>query len=133
MPEEIRSAREIAVQRFIALNPKEVMKATKLYLQHSAYDDIRSTVGSSSQEQRPSEPEETDPIYRVVVAPVIANWETPRSRAPRSRAAEPRTEEALHSRAGEGVIERNVRRRVAGGMQSTSSERTHSGPPTTPR
>src|SRR5450759_3208977 len=104
MPEEISSAREIAVQRFLALNPEEVMRATELHLQHSAYDDIRSTVGSTSQEQRPSEPEETDPIYRVVATPVTANWETPRSRAPRPRAAEPTTEEALHSRAREGVI-----------------------------
>jgi hypothetical protein len=32
----------------------------------------------------------------------------------------------------EGVIERSVRRRVATGLQSTFSERTHSGPPPTP-
>ena len=34
--------------------------------------------------------------------------------------------------AGEGVIERSVRIRVASGLQSTSLECTHSGPPTTP-
>jgi hypothetical protein len=34
--------------------------------------------------------------------------------------------------AAEGVIERSVRRRVAIGLQSTSSERTHSGPPPMP-
>ena len=48
MPKEVRSAREIAVQRFIPLNPEQVMRATQCYLQHSAYDDIRSTIGSSS-------------------------------------------------------------------------------------
>ena len=45
---------------------------------------------------------------------------------------EPRTEEAFQSTAGEEVIEWNVRRRVARGLHSTSSECTHSGPPTTP-
>jgi hypothetical protein len=38
----------------------------------------------------------------------------------------------LQSTAAEGVIERSVRRRVATGLQSTSSERTHSGPSPTP-
>ena len=39
-------------------------------------------------------------------------------------------EEALQSTTCEGVIEWSVRRRVAGGLQSTSSEHTHFGPPT---
>jgi hypothetical protein len=38
----------------------------------------------------------------------------------------------LQSTAAEGVIEQSVRRRIAVGLQSTSSERKHSGPPTTP-
>jgi hypothetical protein len=38
----------------------------------------------------------------------------------------------LQSTAVEGIIERSVRRRVATGLQSTSSERTHSGPSPTP-
>jgi hypothetical protein len=87
---------------------------------------------TTSEKQRPSELEETDPIYRVVVAPVVANWETSRSRAPRPRPTEATTEGALQSTAAEGVIERSVRRRVATGLQSTSSGCTHSGPPPTP-
>jgi hypothetical protein len=63
---------------------------------------------------------------------VVANWETPRSRAPLSRLAEATTKGALQSTAAEGVIERSVRRRVAAGLQSMSSERTHSGPSPTP-
>ena len=63
---------------------------------------------------------------------MIANWETPQSRAPRPRPKEPTTEEVLQSIAREGVIEQSVRRRVAGGLQSTSSECTHYGPPTMP-
>src|SRR5450759_3879123 len=100
MPEEVRSAREIAVQRFSALSPEEVRRATMLHLQHNAYDDLRSRDASTSLEQRPSEPEETDPIYRVVAAPVVANWETPRSRASQPRLVEPRTEEAFQSTTG---------------------------------
>ena len=38
MPQEVRSAREIAVQRFGALSPEEVRRATMLHLQHNAYD-----------------------------------------------------------------------------------------------
>jgi hypothetical protein len=103
-----------------------------LHLEHSAYDDLRSRDATTSEEQQPLEPEETDPIYRVVAAPVVANWETPRSRAPRPRRTEATTEGALQSTATEGVIERSVRRRVATGLQSTSPERTHSGPSPTP-
>jgi hypothetical protein len=63
---------------------------------------------------------------------VVANWETPRSRAPCPRPTEVTTEGALQSTVVEGVIERSLRRRVATGLQSTSSERTHSGPSPTP-
>jgi hypothetical protein len=116
MPLEIRSIREIAMEKFNGLSPEEVRRATMLYLEHSAYDDLRSKDATTSEEQRPSEPEETDPIYRVVAAPVVANWETPRSRALCPRPTKATTEGALQSTAVEGVIERNVRRRVATGL-----------------
>jgi hypothetical protein len=70
IPLEVRSAREIAVEKFSGLNPEEVRRATMLHLEHSAYDDLRSRDATTSEEQRPSEPKETDPIYRVVAAPV---------------------------------------------------------------
>jgi hypothetical protein len=113
---DVRSAREIAVEKFSGVSPEEVKRATMLYLEHSAYDDLRSRDATTSEEQRPSKPEETDPIYRVVAAPVVANWETPRSRAPRPQPTEATTEGALQSTAAEGVIERSVRRRVATGL-----------------
>jgi hypothetical protein len=128
MPLEVRLAREIAVEKFSGLSPEEVRRATMLHLEHSAYDDLRSRDATTSEEQRPSEP---DPIYKVVAALVVANWETPRSRAPRPRPIEATTEGALQSTAAEGVIKRSVRRRVATGLRSTSSEHTHSGPPPT--
>jgi hypothetical protein len=71
MPLDVRSRREIAVEKFSGLNPEEVRRATMLHLEHSAYDYLQSRDGTTSEEQRPLEPEETDPIYRVV-----ANWET---------------------------------------------------------
>ena len=107
-------------------------RATLVHLEHSAYDDLQSRDASTSQDQQPLEPEETNSIYKVVAAPVIVNYETPRSRAPRTRPEEPTTEEALQSTAREGVIEWSMRRRVAGGLQSTSLERTHYGLPTMP-
>jgi hypothetical protein len=73
MPLEVRSAREIVVEKFSGLGPKEVRRATMLHLEHSAYDDLRSRDATTSEERQPSEPEETDPIYRVVAAPVVAN------------------------------------------------------------
>jgi hypothetical protein len=113
MPLEVRSTREIAVEKFSGLSPEEVTRATMLHLEHNAYDDLRSRDAITSEEQRPLEPEETDPIYRVVAAPMVANWETPRSRAPRPRPTEATTEGVLQSTAVKGVIERSVRRRVA--------------------
>jgi hypothetical protein len=74
MPLEVRSAREIPVEKFSGLSPEEVRRATILHLEHSAYDNLRSRDATTSEEQRPSEP---DPIYRVVAAHVVANWETP--------------------------------------------------------
>jgi hypothetical protein len=44
-----------------------------LHLEHSAYNDLRSRDATTSEEQRPSEPEETNPINGVVAAPVVAN------------------------------------------------------------
>jgi hypothetical protein len=114
------------VEKFSGLSPEEVRRATMLHLEHSAYDDLWNRDATTS------EPEETDPIYRVVVALVVANWETPQSRVPHPRPAEATTEGALQSTAVEGVIEQSVRRRVATRLQSTSSERTHFGPPPTP-
>jgi hypothetical protein len=116
MPLEVRSAREIAVEKFSALSLEEVRRATMLHLEYSAYEDLRSRDATTSEEQQPSEPEETDPIYRVVVAPVVANWETPRSMAPCPRPVEATMEGALQSTAAEGVIERSVRRRIAAGL-----------------
>jgi hypothetical protein len=116
MPLEVRSTREIAVEKFSGLSPEEVRRTTMLHLEHSAYDDLRSRDATTSEEQRPLELEETDPIYRVVAALVVANKETPRSRAPRLRPIEATTEGALQSTATEGVIERSVRRRVATGL-----------------
>jgi hypothetical protein len=97
MPMEVRSARDIAVEKFSGLSPEEVRRATMLHLEHSAYDDLRSRDATTSEKQRPSEPEETDPIYRVVAALVVANWETPRSRVPHPRLTEATTEGALQT------------------------------------
>jgi hypothetical protein len=42
MPLEVRSAREIAVEKFSGLSSEEVRTATMLHLEHNAYDDLRS-------------------------------------------------------------------------------------------
>jgi hypothetical protein len=120
------------VEKFSGLSPEEVRRATMLHLEHSAYDDLQSRDAAMPEEQRPLEPEETYPIYRVVAAPVVVNWETPRSRVPCPRPTEATTKGALQSMVAEGIIEWSVRRRVATGLQSTSSELTHSRPLPTP-
>jgi hypothetical protein len=73
MPLEVRLAREITVEKFSGLTPEEVRRATMLHLEHRAYNDLRSRDATTSEEQRPSKLEETDPIYRVVAALVVAN------------------------------------------------------------
>jgi hypothetical protein len=55
MPLEVRSAREIAVEKFNGLNPEEVRRATMLHLEHSAYDDLQSRDATTSEEQQPIE------------------------------------------------------------------------------
>jgi hypothetical protein len=47
MPLEVRSAREIVVEKFSALSAEEVRRATMLHLEHSAYDDLRSREGGA--------------------------------------------------------------------------------------
>jgi hypothetical protein len=73
MPLEVRSAREIAVEKFSGLSPEEVRRATMLHLEHNAYDNLQSRDATTLEEQQPSEPEEIYPIYMVVAAPVVAN------------------------------------------------------------
>jgi hypothetical protein len=47
MPLEVRSAREIAVEKFSALSPEEVRRATMLHLEHIVYDDLQSREGGA--------------------------------------------------------------------------------------
>jgi hypothetical protein len=51
MPLEVRSVREIAVEKFSGLSLEEVRRATMLHLEHSAYNDLRSTDATTSEEQ----------------------------------------------------------------------------------
>jgi hypothetical protein len=111
------------------LGEEEVWRANVLHREHTAYDDLRSTDASTSQNQRPLDPEGTDPIYRIVAAPVVVNWEPSQNRAPRHREA---TEGEVESRATLGVLDRHVRRRIGAGRYSTSIEGIESGPLPTP-
>jgi hypothetical protein len=129
LPSELRSARLFAVERFSTLGEEEVRRANVLHREHTAYDNLRSTDASTSQNQRPPDPEDTDPIYRVVAAPVVVNWEPSQFRAPRRRAA---TEGEVESQATLGVLDRRVRRRIGAGRDSTSIEGNESGPLPTP-
>jgi hypothetical protein len=47
MPLEVRSAREIAVEKFSALSLEEVRRVTMLHLEHSACDDLWSREGGA--------------------------------------------------------------------------------------
>ena len=73
MPLEVRLIRENAVEKFNGLSPEELKRATMLHLEHIASNDLQSRDATTSKEQRHSEPEEIDPIYKVVAAPVVAN------------------------------------------------------------
>jgi hypothetical protein len=73
------------VHRFIVLTPKEVLRATQLHLAHNAYDDMQTEEQVQAVDRRPNDPEDTDPIYRVVVTPVNVNWVQPEGRGGRCR------------------------------------------------
>jgi hypothetical protein len=51
MPLEVRSVREIAVEKLSALSPEGVSRATMLHLEHSGYDDLRSRGTTTLEEQ----------------------------------------------------------------------------------
>ena len=80
IPQEVRSARETCVQRFLVLTPEEVLRATQLHLAHNTYDDMRTEEQVQAVDHRPNDPEDTDPIYRVVATPVNVNWMQPKGR-----------------------------------------------------
>jgi hypothetical protein len=50
------------MEKFNGLSLEEVRRAMMLYLEYYVYDDLRSKDATTSEEQRPSEPEETDLI-----------------------------------------------------------------------
>jgi hypothetical protein len=73
------------VERFVALSEEDVLRATRLHSEHSAYDDMWSNDPIRAVDQRPSDPEETDPMYKVVAAPISVNWKPPQGRGDRRR------------------------------------------------
>jgi hypothetical protein len=77
MPEVLRSVRETCVQKFLALSPEQMLQAQRLHAQHTTYDDMKTEDQVRAVDQRPNDPEETDPMYRVFVAPVTVNWGPP--------------------------------------------------------
>jgi hypothetical protein len=50
MPLEVRSSREIVVEKFSGLSLEEVRRATMLHLEHNAYDDLRSRDATTLEE-----------------------------------------------------------------------------------
>ena len=51
MPLEVRSIKEITVEKFIGLSPEEVRRATMLDLEHSTYNDLQSRDAIMLEEQ----------------------------------------------------------------------------------
>ena len=82
---ELRSAWETCVHRFLILTPEEMLQAARLHLAHNIYDDMRSEEQVHAVDQRPNDPEDTDPIYRVVATLVNVNWVQPEGRGSRHR------------------------------------------------
>jgi hypothetical protein len=65
-------------------------------------------------DQRPNDPEETDPIYRVVATLVIVNWEPPQGRGDRRRPAPTSVLEDVESFLTDGTLPCRVRSRFGG-------------------
>jgi hypothetical protein len=115
------------VERFVALSEEDVLQAKRLYLEHSAYDDMRSNDPIRAVDQRPNDPEETDPMYRVVAAPVIVNWEPPQGRRDCRHPTPASAVEDVESVPAEDTLPRRVRSRIGTTTQSGCFERTSSG------
>jgi hypothetical protein len=127
MHEELRFARETCVGRFVALSEQDVLRATRLHLEHNAYDDLRSKDLIKAVNQRLNDPEETNPIYRVIAAPVTVNWEPPQGRGDRHRPVPASTVKDVESLPTEGTLPHKVKNRIGVAIQSVSFERTTSG------
>jgi hypothetical protein len=127
MPEELQSARETSVERFVALSEEDVPRATRLHLEHNAYNNMRSNDPIRAVDQRPNDPEETDPMYRVIAAPITVNWEPPQGRGDCRRPTPALVVGDVESVPTEDTLLRRIRSRIGAATQSASSERTTSG------
>jgi hypothetical protein len=115
------------VHRFIVLTPKEVLRATQLHLAHNAYDDMQTEEQVQAVDRRPNDPEDTDPIYRVVATPVNVNWVQPEGRGGRCRERPPTAVEEVELDPTSGTEPRKKRIKGDRRPHSYSTQRTSSG------
>ena len=75
LPEELSNARLASVTKSLSLGPEERLGARKRFLVHEAYDMLRESAPiEAAVQEPPEEPEATDPLYRVLAAPVAVDW-----------------------------------------------------------
>jgi hypothetical protein len=115
------------VHRFIVLTPKEVLRATQLHLAHNAYDDMQTEEQVQAVDRRPNDPEDTDPIYRVVATPVNVNWVQPEGRGGRRRERLATTVEEVELVPTADTVPWEKRNKGDRRPRSDSTERTSSG------
>ena len=84
---EIQTAQNAAVQRFLTFTPPKILRARHFINATLAYEEMQTTDPESVQDRTPPcKPEETNPMYRILAAPLTVNWipvhEQGRARAP---------------------------------------------------
>ena len=112
MPEELQSAQETYIERFVALSNEDVLRVMRLHLEHSTYNGMQSNDPIRILDQRPNDPEETYPMYMVVTALVTMNWKPPQGKRDRCRPASVSAVGDVESIPAKGILPRRMRKRI---------------------
>jgi hypothetical protein len=128
IPLELRSVRETCIHKFLVLTPEEVLQAIQLHLAHNAYDDMQTEEQVQAvDDRRRNDPEDTDPIYRVVATPVNVNWMRPEGRGGRHHERPATAVEEVELVPTMGTVRRRKRNKGDRRPHSDSTQRTSSG------
>ena len=127
IPQELQSTRETCIHRFLVFTLEEVLQATELHLAHNAYNDMCSKEQVQAIDHMPNDPEDMDPIYRVVAIPVNVNWVQLKGRGGRCHERPATMVEEVELVATAGSVPRRKRSKGDRRPHSDSTQQTSSG------
>ena len=129
MPENLRIARETSVLKFKAFTPQDVVKVRKAVREHTAYEELARELPHNPEDPSPlQEPEEIDPIYRILASALNVNWVPPQVEESRRRPAPAPVQDTVEPTPPTASASRRVRSRTDEAPPRASTDRTTSTP-----